>query len=224
MDTQYWIIRDGEMHGPFTIEELKTLEITPKTKIWYKDLKEWTAASETPVFPLIQPKNDDQTISSGCITPQPNTDGGKSENQAEPQEATMSAPPAFNRENYESQRQHATIPPFIPPVHPQTEEAFLRGYRKGLEEGKMLDKETDISKCPPTNLVWAILSTILCCLPVGIVAIVYASKVSNYFYSNNYLKAKKASDRALYWSLASMIVWMVTQPILSALSLLMGNF
>ncbi len=33
---------------------------------------------------------------------------------------------------------------------------------------------------PDNFLVWAILSTVLCCLPLGIVAIVYANKVDNF--------------------------------------------
>ena len=32
---------------------------------------------------------------------------------------------------------------------------------------------------PDNWLVWAILSTILCCLPLGIVSIIYATKVDN---------------------------------------------
>ena len=31
---------------------------------------------------------------------------------------------------------------------------------------------------PPNNLVWAILSTLFCCLPLGIVSIVYAAQVN----------------------------------------------
>ena len=31
--------------------------------------------------------------------------------------------------------------------------------------------------CPDSNLVWAILCTVLCCLPLGIVAIVKAASV-----------------------------------------------
>jgi hypothetical protein len=31
--------------------------------------------------------------------------------------------------------------------------------------------------CPDTNLVWAILCTVLCCLPLGIVSIIKATSV-----------------------------------------------
>ena len=50
--------------------------------------------------------------------------------------------------------------------------------------------------CPPSNLVWAIVSTILCCLPAGIVAIVYACKVDNLYLMGDYQGAVEASHKA----------------------------
>lgn len=218
------------MDGPFTFDELKSLDTNPSTKIWYKELKEWTEIASTPVFQLIfdnckeSTETQDAPVSHTEI-PYRNEEIPEEQDSAEytGKETPINLPPVFNRDEYMSQKYQT--PQTQPHINPQEafENAFIQGYHKGLEEGKQLGKETDTSKCPPTNLVWAILSTILCCLPIGVVAIVYASKVSNHFYNNNYLKAKKASDRALYWSLASMIVWMVTQPILSALSLLFGS-
>ena len=41
------------MDGPFTFDELKSLDINHSTKIWYKELKEWTEIADTPVFQLI---------------------------------------------------------------------------------------------------------------------------------------------------------------------------
>lgn len=202
-DMQYWIIENGESKGPFSLEELKAQNISPQTKIWHKGLENWTPLNELPllhdIFPPIEETPDnatqDRITNEACVKEM--------------------QPPAY-------------VPPVIPPQRPHNfplsmEErmfnAYRQGYEKGLEEGKQLDKDTDTGKCPPTNLVWAILSTVLCCLPLGIVAIVYASKVTNLYYQGEFLKAQKASDRALYWSLASLITHLVTYPILSTLSL-----
>ena len=57
----------------------------------------------------------------------------------------------------------------------------------------------------PNYLVWSILSTIFCCLPFGIVAIVYASKVNSNLAIGNIFKAQRASDKAKNWTLASFI-------------------
>lgn len=58
---------------------------------------------------------------------------------------------------------------------------------------------------PDSNLVWAILSTLLCCLPLGIVSIVYSSKVDNLYYAGRYEEAQAASNSARNWALAAAI-------------------
>ena len=50
MERQYWIIRNGESLGPFTMDELRGMGITPDTKVWFVDLKDWTPAGELSLF------------------------------------------------------------------------------------------------------------------------------------------------------------------------------
>ena len=65
---------------------------------------------------------------------------------------------------------------------------------------------TETRPCPPTNLVWGILSTILCCLPLGIVSIYYSTKVEKSYFKGDYDKALKYSDRAANWCIASITI------------------
>jgi len=58
---------------------------------------------------------------------------------------------------------------------------------------------------PDTYLVWAILATLLCCLPFGIVSIVKASQVSSLYYQGNYAEARAASRAARNWAIASAV-------------------
>ena len=58
---------------------------------------------------------------------------------------------------------------------------------------------------PATYLVWAILATLLCCLPFGIVSIVKASQVSTLYYQGNYAEARAASRAARNWAIASAV-------------------
>lgn len=53
---------------------------------------------------------------------------------------------------------------------------------------------------PDSNLVWAILTTILCCLPTGIYAIVCASKVDSLWNQGLYAEAQRMSKQAKLWS------------------------
>lgn len=59
--------------------------------------------------------------------------------------------------------------------------------------------------CPDTNLVWGILCTICCCLPLGIVSIVYACKVKDLFYAGNVAGAVEASRNARNWAIYGLI-------------------
>ncbi len=55
----------------------------------------------------------------------------------------------------------------------------------------------------PNHLVWAILSTLFCCLPLGIVSIVYASQVDGKRAAGDISGAREASDKAKFWAMLS---------------------
>lgn len=63
----------------------------------------------------------------------------------------------------------------------------------------------DDYRIPPDNyLVWAILSTIFCCLPFGIVSIIYASQVNTKWQMGDYEGARQSSKNAKTWVLVSV--------------------
>lgn len=59
---------------------------------------------------------------------------------------------------------------------------------------------------PPNHLVWAILVTIFCCLPAGVVSIVYAAQVNNKYRAGDYAGAVAASRAAKNWAIVSMVI------------------
>ncbi|GAA2632361.1 CD225/dispanin family protein [Actinomadura fulvescens] len=60
---------------------------------------------------------------------------------------------------------------------------------------------------PPANhLVWAILTTLFCCLPAGVVSIVFAAQVNSKWQSGDYSGAQKASNNAKTWAIVSAVV------------------
>lgn len=61
----------------------------------------------------------------------------------------------------------------------------------------------------PNNLVWAILSTLLCCLPVGIVSIVYAAQVNGKLAAGDLAGAQDSSAKAKKWAIWSAIAWVI---------------
>lgn len=57
---------------------------------------------------------------------------------------------------------------------------------------------------PDNNLTWAILSTIFCCMPLGIPAIIFANKVDALWANGCYEEARDAANKAKTWSLCSL--------------------
>ncbi len=67
---------------------------------------------------------------------------------------------------------------------------------------------------PPDNyLVWAILSTLFCCLPLGIASIIFASKVDSAYQRGDYHGAMEASRKAkqfaTWGAVTALIVWAI---------------
>lgn len=57
----------------------------------------------------------------------------------------------------------------------------------------------------PNYLVWAILTTLFCCLPLGIVSIVYAAQVDGKRAAGDLPGAHKSSHNAKMWAIYSAI-------------------
>ena len=82
----------------------------------------------------------------------------------------------------------------------------------------------------PNNLVWAILTTLFCCMPLGIVSIVYAAKVDGLRAAGNIAAARDAADSARNWALVSAIImpiliilWVIFAGGMAVLSAALGN-
>lgn len=59
-------------------------------------------------------------------------------------------------------------------------------------------------KKPDNFLVFAILATVLCCLPPGVVAIVYATQVDAKYTAGDYAGAEKSAKNARLWTFISV--------------------
>lgn len=88
-------------------------------------------------------------------------------------------------ENYNQPQQPQVVPP-TPPMY-QTPDM------------------DDIPPMKPTNWLWqSIVATLLCCLPFGIVGIIYATRVDSLYHQGRYAESEKASKNAKTWTLISV--------------------
>ena len=83
-----------------------------------------------------------------------------------------------------------------------------------------LHSQTYQMPLPDNHLVWAILSTVCCCLPFGIVAIIKSMQVNDFYNSGNYEQALIAADEAKNWCIISLVLGIVSCCVGSAIGLL----
>lgn len=73
------------------------------------------------------------------------------------------------------------------------------GNNIGINIGAYPVQPQPVGTKPDSFMVWAILSTIFCCLPFGIASIVNASKVDGLWASGDYNGANEAARKARTW-------------------------
>ena len=87
--------------------------------------------------------------------------------------------------------------PTVPPQAP--------AYNAAPSYGNPQPQTPNGQVMPPNYLVWSILVTLLCCLPGGIVAIVYSTQVSPRFLQGDYEGANASSRNARKWAIISAV-------------------
>lgn len=75
---------------------------------------------------------------------------------------------------------------------------------------------------PTSYLALAILATIFCCLPFGIVSIVKASKVDSLWNAGRYMESQDASRKARNWAIAAILTAVVIAILYFVFILLVG--
>lgn len=81
-----------------------------------------------------------------------------------------------------------------------------------------MDSQDQYGGVPPKNyLIESILVTIFCCLPLGIVGIINATKVESLYLSGDVSGAEKAANEAKKWTKIGLIVGIVVAVIIIAI-------
>lgn len=199
---KYWIYINEEKKGPYSIDQLKVMTIPPTTLVWRDGMDTWVNANEIPELSslyLRPPKYEEEHLVEEEDASQiPINELNEESNEVsedEPQEVACEVvPPMFEQSNCKE--------------------------NSDCENCKYRIKEEQ-KECPPSYLVWAILSTFCCCQIFGIIAIIYAAKVQPKFNSGDYEGAVKYSERAALWIILSFVCGLALSPLQSLLTALM---
>lgn len=85
---------------------------------------------------------------------------------------------------------------FTPATQPSYEQPPAHGNAPYLRQGYA-------GPPPPNHLVWAILATVLCCMPLGVASLVFAAQVDGQHARGEYQKAIDSSNKAKTFAIIS---------------------
>lgn len=203
---KFWIRINGLQEGPMDIEQLKAQKITPTTYVWCAGMKDWAYARDVADLQDIITTNcereEPENINpQNIVTATENSFSPATEpvvTETHP-EQTQEANPYEQKTELSAEEQHSPQAETIQkePVQPTfiTTDTHIKSNQPVYER-----------PCPSNNMVWAILTTIFCCQPLGIVAIILAAQVSSKYYESGYDTAKKYSDWTAILCIANIVL------------------
>ena len=103
---------------------------------------------------------------------------------------------------------------------PEPQPAYFNPAPSAMSQGNPASAPAERKPMPKSYLLWAILATIFCCMPAGIVAIVFSTQVSSRYFVGDEAGAEKASNRAQIWIIASIVLSIITNSLYTPLMFL----
>lgn len=103
---------------------------------------------------------------------------------------------------------------------PEPQAAYFNAAPSAMSPSNQSSAPAERKPMPKSYLLWAILATIFCCMPAGIVAIVFSTQVSSRYFVGDEAGAEKASNRAQIWIIASIVLSIITNSLYTPLMFL----
>ena len=143
---QYWINHNGVQSGPVDLDALKQMGLTSAAYVWHEGLSDWVKITQLPELQGLYEMAD--TVAEV--------------NQAEPVATGQPIGGLAQEAPVENNPVAPVEQPQAPAGQPYQQQPFQ------AQQPQYAGPQPEVAEpCPPTNLVWAIISTLLCCLPAG---------------------------------------------------------
>lgn len=201
MADKYYAMIDGERRGPFTLEELPEAGVRPSTYIWCKGMEDWQKAEDNAdVCRLFRNHLYDKM---------------------HPEDSSLTTPLQNGQASTEDSNNPWKVSPDNPDKHyPTKYDRYLQETGQDplptLEEIEAKKDKT----IPPVSMIgYAWIVTIFFCLPLGIVALVYAYKSKNAWKDGKNEESHEYSRLAKMWTGISLFVGIIIYGLFLALSL-----
>lgn len=200
MATKYWVNIDGIQSGPISRDELANIDFNPEvTYVWHEELDDWQRIDRLSEFADIVAAKQKAAAEHSAQS----ENSGQSENSESSEHS----------EESEHSESSVTPPPVPQPPVPQPPELQHAMPQPPMPQPPMPQPPVAPEAEAPTNLVWAVIATVMCCQITGVIAIVYGAMTSSANSAGNYEKARRYSDIAQIWVMVSIVLGLIYMPI-----------
>lgn len=186
MGKYYYLNAQNEQQGPAEAGELKGLGVTENTLVWTQGMPQWAPAGNVDELKQMFVPVMEEMAPPPAPTPAPTPSYQPASSAPVSQSGNQSSAPAMGTAYNKVERTPtpaATSQPSAPVSSPSPSSP-------SLPNGK-----------PENNMIWAVLSTVLCCIPIGIYAIICANKVDELYNAGNVEEANKQAAEAKKWAI-----------------------
>lgn len=190
---QFWINQDGVQQGPLSLDQLRDLGVKPEAYVWCTGMPDWLPVSQVP------------EVAALVVKPEPAAP------VADEPIAVADEPAAPVVAQQMPELPEAAQQPAAMPAMPAQQPAQPMPQQPAPQQ--------PMPEMPPTNIGWAIGATLLCCIPLGIVAIIYSNKVSTSYYNGDMRAAEHYSEVSAWWCIATIVLGIISQPFITLLSM-----
>ena len=125
----------------------------------------------------------------------------------QPQQQAYEQPPQPPQQAYQ-QPQQPQQQAYQQPPQPQ-QQAYQQPQQQPYQAQQQGYQQPRTPMRPENNMLWGILCTVFCCLPLGIIAIVFSNKVNTLYDSGDYSGAQEAADNAKKYAVMGAICGLV---------------
>ena len=209
--SQYFIVLSGQKRGPYTLDELASRELTPETMIWTEGMGEPCPASEfeelRPLLGQQSPQTQQYQQAPQGAQEQPNQQTPNY--NGAPQGQQYQQAPNYNGAPQGQQYQQAPNYNGAPQGQQHQQAPQYRSDGSTANPFTTIPPSQEIEGVlPPNYLVWSIILIFLC-LPGGIGATIYSSRVGSCYNRGDYRGAWEASRTAQAWVKWSSIIFLI---------------
>lgn len=210
---EYWIIVDNKHAGPYSAKQLLDAGLTADTLVWHEGLTDWARAGN------VAELAEGIELMNQAAAEAAATDDAPAANPVQEAE-----PAAYNRQEEATQWQQQPSDAYDnnrQEVHNgyadanYQQQGYNNNYNYGNGENQQYQQPQE--PCPPAYIAWSVIVTLLCCTIIGIPAIVFSSMTKSAYYRGDLAKAKRYSELAQWFIIASIVLGVLGIPFQMAL-------